>query len=169
MSALDPAVSMATWATWIPCGPNSRHALCANACGPALAAAKCAKPRLPRRLAEAPVKITVLRSRGTNRCAAPRPTRKPPSSRRAKILRKSRRSTWQPYGGRPVHDILARKSGGTTTRRDLARRPRPQRLGSGSSSCFLLSGQSQKRQLIREKAIRRYRTSAAGGSIGPVI
>ena len=52
--------------------------LCAIARRPALAAAKCAKPGLPRKLAEAPVKITVPRPSGTSRRAASRPTRKPP-------------------------------------------------------------------------------------------
>jgi hypothetical protein len=52
--------------------------LCAIIRRPALAAAKCAKPGLPRRLAEAPVKMIVPRPSGARRRAVSRPTRKPP-------------------------------------------------------------------------------------------
>jgi hypothetical protein len=44
---------------------------------PAFAAANCAYPGLPRRLADAPVKMTVPWPKGTSRRAASRPTRKP--------------------------------------------------------------------------------------------
>ena len=58
----------------MPCGPNSRAMLWATARRPALAAAKWAKPGLPRKLAEAPVKITVPRPSGVKRRADSRPT-----------------------------------------------------------------------------------------------
>ena len=59
-------------------GPYSRAMLCAVIRSPALAAAKCAKPGLPPRLAEAPAEMIVPWPRGASRRAASRPTRKPP-------------------------------------------------------------------------------------------
>ena len=61
-----------------PSGPYSRAMLCAIIRRPAFAAAKCANPGLPRKLAEAPVKMIVPRPSGANRRAASRPTRNPP-------------------------------------------------------------------------------------------
>ena len=64
--------SITTWATCTPLAPYSRAMLCAIMRRPALAAANWAKPGLPRRLPEAPVKITV-----------PRPERDQPAGRLA--------------------------------------------------------------------------------------
>jgi hypothetical protein len=61
-----------------PSGPYSRAMLCAIIRTPALAAAKCAKPGLPPRLAEAPVKMILPWPRVASRRAASRPTRNPP-------------------------------------------------------------------------------------------
>src|SRR5580700_4103843 len=64
--------STTTCATWMPSGPYSRAMLCEIMRRPALAAAKCANPGLPRMLAEAPVKMTVPPERHqTARCLAP--------------------------------------------------------------------------------------------------
>ena len=72
------APSMMTCATWMFCGPSSRAIACAIMRSPAFAAAKCAKPGLPRSDPLAPVKRIVPRPTGASRRAASRPTRKPP-------------------------------------------------------------------------------------------
>jgi hypothetical protein len=91
--------SITTWAMRRPCGPNSRAMLCAIARRPAFAAAKCAHPGLPRRLPEAPVKITVARPSGASRRAASRPTRKPPKQptrqNSFKVSALSARKSWR--------------------------------------------------------------------------
>ena len=66
----------------MPSGPNSRAMLWATTRRPALAAAKWAKPGLPRKLADAPVKIKVPRPSGAKPRADLRPTRKPPKQLR---------------------------------------------------------------------------------------
>src|SRR5260221_1324534 len=96
---------------------------------PAFAAAKWAKPGLPRRLPEAPVKITVPRPRGTSRGAAYGPRKNPPkqptrqksSNGSAESSRKSTRrllpalATTRSAGSRPGPGDIARSKSRTTS------------------------------------------------------
>ena len=69
------------------CGPSSRAIDCASARTACLPPAKAEKPRPPRRLAVAPVKIIVPWPRGTIALAASRAVRKPAKAVISQTLR----------------------------------------------------------------------------------
>src|SRR5215471_1272615 len=121
--------SMTTCATCRPSGPNSRAMLCEIMRSPALAAANCAKPALPRKLPDAPVKITVPRPRGASRRAASRPTKKPAkqptrqnsskscavTSRKSILWLLPALKTTRSAGSRPLPGAMARSNSATTS------------------------------------------------------